>query len=146
LRDDRNAPAALAVLDEYGRRFPQGALGLEAGMLRAEALLSLGRSRDALAELDRLPMQLLPNRDGRLALRGELRAAAGRFRDAIADYDAVLAKSATGAEVERALWGRASARSHLGNDDGARSDLGQYLLRFPHGRFADEARRLLGGP
>jgi hypothetical protein len=153
LRDDRNATAALAVLDEYVGRFPQRALDLEAGMLRAEALLSLGRTRDALAELDRLPLQSLPNRDGRLALRGELRAAAGRFRDAIADYDAVLAradgvdaKRATGDTVERALWGRASARSHLGDDGAARSDLGLYLFRFPRGRFADEARRMLAGP
>jgi len=153
LRDDRNATAALAVLDEYVTCFPHRALDLEAGMLRAEALLSLGRTHEALAELDRLPMRSLPRRDGRLALRGELRAAAGRFRDAIADYDAVLARAgegpatgATGAVVERALWGRASARSHLGNDGGARNDLGQYLLRFPHGRFANEARRMLADP
>lgn len=153
LRDDRNATAALAVLDEYVTRFPHRALDLEAGMLRAEALLSLGRTRDALAALDGLPMQSLPKRDGRLALRGELRAAAGRFQDAIADYDAILARAggadargAMGDVVERALWGRASARSHLGNDEGARSDLGQYLLRFPNGRFANEAKRMLAAP
>jgi predicted negative regulator of RcsB-dependent stress response len=46
---------------------------------------------------------------------------------------------------ERALWGRASARSRLGDQDGARADLDLYLRHFPGGRFAVPAASSLKG-
>jgi len=48
---------ALKVLDEYQRKFPNGLLALERGAARAQALCSLGRQSEALAELSRLPAQ-----------------------------------------------------------------------------------------
>ena len=82
--------SALAALDDYRVRFPNGGLAPEAAMLRAEALLQIGRKGDALAELDRLSLGEMPNSDERYLLRGELRAAAGRWREALGDFDVVL--------------------------------------------------------
>jgi tetratricopeptide (TPR) repeat protein len=125
-------------------------------MLRAEALLQLGRKGEALAELDRLSLGRMPNSDERQVLRGELRAAVGRWREALGDFDVVVRSHAGQASdigaatdmklrerFERALWGRALARSRLGDDAGARTDLRECLRLFPRGRFAAEAARLL---
>jgi TolA-binding protein len=153
LRSARDANAALAVLDEYVAHFPSGVLAPEAARLRTEALLLLGRKQAALAELERDGQNAIPAVDERRLLRGELRAAAGRWRAAAEDFDAVVRSSAAAGPAadaksserwERALWGRASAGSHLGDDAGARSDLQEYLRRFPGGRFAADASRLLG--
>ena len=122
-------------------------------MLRAEALLQIGRKGEALAELDRLSLGEMPNSDERYLLRGELRAAVGRWREAKGDFEVVLRgqQAEIGATMksrdrfERALWGRALARSRLGDDAGARADLQECLRRFPQGRFASETTRLLGG-
>jgi hypothetical protein len=157
LRIARSPESALAALDEHAARFPAGALTPEAARLRIEALLLLGRKDAALAELDRQSSDVLPGNDERRVLRGELRARAGRWRAALADFDAIV-RGFSGVEVgggkaadpkagdclERALWGRASARSHLGDETGARADLQDYLHRYPRGRFAAEAMRLLG--
>jgi TolA-binding protein len=157
LRMAHDPASALAALDDYRARFPGGALAPEAAMLRAEAFLQIGRKGDALAELDRLSLAQMPNSDEPHVLRGELRAAVGRWREALADFDVVLRGRAeqnadigtpTDAKVhgrlERALWGRALARSRLGDDAGARADLRECLRLFPRGRFAPEAARLLG--
>jgi hypothetical protein len=153
LRVARDANAALAVLDAYAAGFPSGALAPEAARLRTEALLLLGRRQAALAELERDDPNAMPAGDERRLLRGELRAGAGRWRAAAEDFDAVAHSNAAGGaaadaksseRLERALWGRASACSHLGDDAGARSALQAYLARFPHGRFAIDAAHLLG--
>ena len=153
LRSVHDANAALVALDDYGARFPSGVLAPEAARLRTEALLLLGRKPAALAVLERDGQIGMPSGDDRRLLRGELRAAAGRWRAAAEDFDAVLHSDATGGPVadaksserlERALWGRASARSHLGDEASARSDLQEYLRRFPRGRFAADAARLVG--
>jgi hypothetical protein len=152
LRTLHDGTTALAALDEHARRFPSSSLGPEASMLRAEALLLLERKNSALVELDKLSLDGMPNSEDRHVVRGELRAAAGRWRAAHADFQAVLAQSGEAANkdararerFERALWGRASARSHLADEAGARADLREYLVRFPQGRFAVEAARLLG--
>ncbi len=152
LRKKRDPRAALALLDEHSQRFPGSALGPETAMLRSEALLGLGRNGEALSVLDQLSSASMPNRNDRLVLRGELRAAAGRWQEARVDFESVLSNLASGtAEAkfrdlrERALWGRASARSHLGDDAGARTDLALYLRSFPSGRFAGQAAILLQG-
>jgi len=155
LRTSHEPQAALAALDDYRHRFPSGELAPEANRLRAEALLLLGRKTTLLEELDRSPLGETAS-DEWVVLRGELRAAAGRWQAALADFDAVVRThpidSGSGAEtndqrarahMERALWGRASARSHVGDDAGARADLCEYLRRFPNGRFADQTSRLL---
>jgi CRP-like cAMP-binding protein len=157
LRTAHDPVSALATLDDYRVRFPSGALAPEASMLRAEALLQIGRKGEALAELDGLSLAQMPNSDEPHVLRGELRAAVGRWREALADFDVILRGHAgeradVGAptdakahgRLERALWGRALARSRLGDDAGARADLQECLRRFPRGLFAPEAARLLG--
>ena len=152
LRDDHNAHTALALLAQHAERFPAGALASEATMLRIEALLALGRRDEALSLLDRAPLASLPNRDEQLVVRGELRAANRRWREAKQDFDEELgshglpAATAKARDIqERALWGRASARSRLGDQDGARADLDLYLRHFPGGRFAGPAASLLKG-
>jgi hypothetical protein len=124
--------------------------------LRAEALLRLGRKTTLREELDRTLTGETSASDERVVLRGELRAATGRWQAALADFDTVVrahpADSSHGVQIndrrlrerlERALWGRASARSHVGDDAGARADLREYVERFPDGRFAAQAGRLL---
>ena len=157
LRTAHEPVSALAALDDYRVRFPSGGLAPEVAMLRAEALLQIGRKGEALAELDQMSLGQMPNSDERYVVRGELRAAVGRWREALGDFDVVL-RGHTGEEAEigvvtdmklldrfeRALWGRALVRSRLGDDAGARADLQACLRRFPHGRFASEAARLLG--
>ena len=152
LRAQHDPRAALALLDDHAKRFPGTVLAPEVAMLRAEALLGLGREAESLAVLDRLPLASMPNRDERLVLRGELRAAAGRWQAAWADFETLLSDSASSGIarrspdlVERALWGRASARSRLGDEAGARADLASYLGAFPSGRFTTQAAALLRG-
>jgi tetratricopeptide (TPR) repeat protein len=156
LRQGHDARAALVLLAQYAEEFPAGALAAEAAVLRVEALLGQGRQSEALAALDEAPLPSLPRRDERLVVRGELRAASGRWREAKQDFDDALAgamkagsQPATSAKArdvqERALWGRAAARSRLGDRDGARADLDLYLHQFPGGRFAVAAASLLKG-
>jgi hypothetical protein len=152
LRKQHDPRAALGMLEDHAKRFPGTVLAPEAAMLRAEALLGLGRNAEALAELDHLSLASMPNQDERLVLRGELRAAAGRWREAREDFETPLsAQISAGTDAksrdakERALWGRASARSHLGDEAGARADLALYLRVFPSGRFATQAAGLLQG-
>jgi hypothetical protein len=156
LRAERRPGNALAALDEYAARFPDGALRPEAARLRTEALLALGYKQAALSELDRQPSTGAGGEEARL-VRGELRAADGRWSDALLDFDTVvrawlphaaaLVKQGSGQQrerLERALWDRASARAHLGDPVGARTDLRECLRRFPGGRFAERAAQLLG--
>jgi len=152
LRKKRDPRAALALLEDYTRRFPGTVLAPEAAMLRAEALLGLGRPAEALFELDGLALGSMPNQGERFVLRGELRAAAGRWRESWDDFDMLLSTApSSGMDAktrdlkERALWGRSSARSHLGDEMGARVDLALYLRTFPSGRFATQAAALLQG-
>ena len=156
LRSERRPDSALVALNDYLARFPNGVLYPEATRLRTEALLMLGHKHAALDELDRQSFDgTTGGEEGRL-LRGELRAAAGRWRAAFEDFDAVVrvrlgregaslsGEARLNERVERALWGRASARSHFGDDAGARTDLREYLRRFPQGRFGNQATHLLG--
>ena len=152
LRDGHDARTSLALLAQHAEQFPDGALASEATMLRIEALLALGLKNEALSVLDKVPLTSLPNRDEQLVVRGELRAAKGRWREAEEDFNDALrdrnlpAASARARTIqERALWGRASARSRLGDQDGARADLDLYLRHFPGGRFAVPAASSLKG-
>ena len=152
LRKQHDPQSALALLEDHAKRFPATLLAPEAAMLRAEALLGLGRKAEALSVLDHLSLASMPNPNERLVLRGELRAAAGRWREAVEDFETPLSGLApSGMEPklrevkDRALWGRASARSHLGDEAGARADLALYLRVFPSGRFAAQAAALLQG-
>jgi tetratricopeptide (TPR) repeat protein len=150
LRRERAPERALERLDTYLSRFPEGQLRLEARLARLDALLALGRRPAALVALEELPGDQVARRPGLRLLRGELLAGAGRCTRALADFDAVLQRrAATGPALtrnhhERALYGRASCRSTLGQTDAARADLQAYLERFPDGTFAPAVRRALG--
>ena len=138
LRQHRDPQAALRALDEYERRFPAGALAPEAAAARIDALLALGRRAQALARLESLSLDHLPRGAELRALRGELRAGRGELGGALDDFSAVLANTAAPAGVvERALYGRGSCRSRLGDVAGARADLNEVLRRFPNGPFAE---------
>ena len=131
LRSEGDAAAALAALDERERQFGAGALGTEAGLARAEALLLLGRADEALPIL----VGLHDPRTGltpevRVA-RAELLARARRCVEAVADFDALLAPGPTRATRERALYGRASCRLQLGRADGAQARSGPVPQGIP---------------
>jgi TolA-binding protein len=156
LRSEHHPATALAALEEYLRRFPNGSLQPEASRLRTEALLALGQKQAALVELNQVPVAGVPGGEESHLVRGELRAAAGDWREALHDFDLVVRarlghEAAPGAATsakqrdrfERALWDRASARSHLGDSAGARADLRECLRRFPEGRFAAQIAALL---
>jgi tetratricopeptide (TPR) repeat protein len=155
LREGHDAPAALALLGQHAERFTAPALAAEAAALRVEALLTLGRRSEALSILDEAPIGSLPRPAERLVVRGELRAGEERWREAKQDFDDALAREQGKAPSwpaasprsrdiqERGLWGRAAARSRLGDATGARADLDQYLRYFPGGRFAGAAASLV---
>ena len=105
-RRDGKAEAALALLGEHERRFPHGALGVEARVARAEILLALSRREQALAVLDSLTLASLPRARELQTLRGELRAQAGRCQDARADLIRVVSSTGRddlGLRANRAL-------------------------------------------
>ena len=142
-----DAVGALALLDTYHSRYPDGVLSREASVARLDALLRLGKAQEALALLDRAAESDFNGypRSGHLrVLRAELLAQSGRCREAEPIFSAALAAPQSELAAERALYGRASCRASLGNADGSRSDLGAYLDRYPQGHFAREARQALG--
>ena len=117
LRRDHDPAGALAALDRYRTRFPAGTMAREAERLRVEALVALGRRREALARLEALGV------DGDLELRlarAEL-SIPGRCERALGDFDAVVA-AAPATLLERALYGRARCRRELGDAAGSARD------------------------
>lgn len=145
LRTEGDAAGALAVLDQYQREFPRGTLRLESDVARLDAFLALGRRGEALALLDRLPIDRIGRGPELRVVRAELRAREDAVR-AIRDFDAALAVSLSPALHERALFGRAASRLRGGDAAGARVDFAEYLRRYPHGRFAAEARAHASSP
>jgi hypothetical protein len=140
LRAKQDAASALAALDAYQARYPQGRLSVEASVLRVDALTALHRQPEALRSLDELDLGRMPGGLERRLQRAELRAASGRFREAIADFDGVLAQTRGTDAIERALAGRAKCRQRLGDLAASRADAIEYLRRFPAGPFAQQAR------
>jgi tetratricopeptide (TPR) repeat protein len=145
LRSGGNPAAALELLDEYRRQFPEGALRLESDIARLDAFLALGRRTEALALLDQLPIDRIGRGPELRVVRAELRAREDAGR-AVRDFDAALAVALPAALEERALFGRAASRLRSGDSDGARTDFSRYLQRYPSGRFAAEARAHTGTP
>jgi hypothetical protein len=145
LRREGNPAAALATLDEYEGRFPRGTMSFDAVAARVEALLKLGRTDAALERLEAVAPAVLAKSPALRVVRGELRARAGRLAAAVADFDGELERGPGRGDVfERALYGRGSCRARQGDVGGARQDLERYLQSFPQGRFAAEARQVLG--
>jgi outer membrane protein assembly factor BamD (BamD/ComL family) len=144
LRQSRDAVGALAGLDQYLRRFPNGTLAAEARTARVDALLMLGRESEALVALNALALEGSGREQELRVIRGELGAESDCGR-AVVDFDQILSSTASSDLHERALYGRAVCRSRQGRADEARRDAERYLETFPHGRFANEAQRLSAG-
>jgi hypothetical protein len=144
LRTQSDALSALRALDEYLARYPEGRLQVEAGVLRADAMTALRQPGEALRALDGLDFSQMSGGLERQLQRGDLRASAGRWREAEVDFAWVFShvRAQDRDLSERALWGRARSRAHLGDQEGARLDAGEYLRRFPAGRFAAQAASL----
>jgi hypothetical protein len=85
LRVRQNASAALARLEGHVGRFSDQALEDVAVLLRIEALLALGRTREAWVRLEALPDPTVSRTRGVLLARAELRALHGHCADALAD-------------------------------------------------------------
>lgn len=147
LRAQTDPRSALAALDEYRAHYPQGRLFVEAEVLRADSLLALKDTPGALRVLDGLDFAHVPGGLARQLQRGELRADLGKPVDAEADFTAVLvrARAEDRDVVERALWRRSQSRARRGDEQGAHEDAGEYLRRFPTGRFAAAATQMKGG-
>ena len=146
LRSENDATGALAVLREHGRAYPNSAFAGERTALEVEALLTLHRSREALALLDGMALDELPRSGERFVVRGELRAAARRWPEANADFDRALARvSGSPAWHERALWGRGVSRLRLGERESGMADIERYRDTYPKGRFAAEAAKFFSG-
>jgi hypothetical protein len=144
LRHDHDAAGALTILARHAGLFPDSPLAGERTQLEVEALLALGRAPEALTRLDGMDLDNIPRAAERHVVRGELRAKARRWVDAEADFDQALVQVKTASSWhERALWGRAMARSHSGDASGSRADVRLYLQSYPQGLFATQAVRLL---
>jgi Flp pilus assembly protein TadD len=135
LRRDHQPAAALELLDQHTARYPSGALIAEATVARVDALLALGRRRDAREVLERVSLSGYPRRRELLVLRGELATEAGDCADALLDLD-IVARIPAGDEIEeRATYGKAVCLARLGQRHEAGTILQAYLRRFPNGRF-----------
>jgi hypothetical protein len=135
LRRDHDPAQALALLDRYAAQYPAGVLRLEADV----AHLALHDEPAALALLERVPLERVGRGLELRLVRAELLAKRD-CRSATLDFDRVLQAHPSRPLDERALYGRASCRSALGDAAGASADFDTYLSRYPNGRFAELAR------
>jgi hypothetical protein len=143
LRIEHDAASALALLDRHRGEFAQQGLAHEALILRVEALLELGRDREALHLLDGVALSDVDASHSLLVTRGRLRAAAHRCADGVGDFNLVLAESR---QTERqALFGRALCRKQLGDGAGAAADLERFRREFPTDPQLVELERWLSG-
>lgn len=144
LRVEHNPASALAALDRYHANHGKGRLAIEATMLRAEALATLGRKSEALQSLDGLDLGKVPGAVTGHLERAELRERAERFADALADFDWALAHAKDKGVIESAMAGRMRCRQRMGDVSGARGDAAEYLRRFPNGPHLREAMTIEG--
>jgi TolA-binding protein len=134
-----NAERALRAIDEHLRKFPRGALELEARVARVDALLVSGRRQEARRELSALPIESVGRKNELRLIRAELRAD-DDCRAALGDFQVLVDQSLPGAWAERALFGRGACLLKLGDKAAAERDFARYLERFPNGRFAAQIR------
>jgi TolA-binding protein len=133
------AARALRAIEQHLREFPHGTLELEARVARVDALLLLGRRRDARRELSALPVENVGRKQELRLIRAELRAE-DDCRGALDDFRVLVEQPLPAGWAERALFGRSVCLLQLGDRDGAERDFARYLERFPAGRFAEQIR------
>ncbi|MDQ3265877.1 MAG: hypothetical protein M3Y59_19850 [Myxococcota bacterium] len=145
LRNIRDGQAALAVLDRYEQRFPQGQLWAEATLARVDSLLLLARPDEALARLQRLSSvdrARLPRSRELKVLEVELLAEVGRCDQALTQLER-LPRGEPQLE-ERALFVHATCEARAQRNDRARALYEELLRRWPEGAHAAQARRAVG--
>lgn len=140
-RSGRNDPSDLErarrALDAYVSRRPEDASGR---LLRARALLALGRPADAADDLSAV-LARTPDSIEALALRAEVSEAQGDWARAESDYGAILERAPPAIRAD-ALRGRARVRARLKRVDDARADYEQALASAPDdvGLYLEKAR------
>jgi ferric-dicitrate binding protein FerR (iron transport regulator) len=143
LRDPRQA---VVTWDRYRTRYPGGLLRTEADLSVIEALSRTGERGRALAEarefLTRHPNSERRSEVARLA--GDLTRERGDCAGAIALYDQALSSRPATDDADDASFHRAACLGRAGDARGS-AGLREYLKRFPLGRHAGEAQRLLSG-
>lgn len=143
LRRELDAKGALTTLDGYFARFPTGKLERDARSVQLDALLSLDRKTEALEVFDTLSESDFKGMARGLELRlvhGELLLHEGRYAEAAVAFNGAVESPSLATDlVERALIGRGIARMHSGDREGGNADLARYLVRFPGGRFVQQA-------
>ncbi len=131
LHQHDDARGALTVLAGHASRFPHGQLTGEVALVRAEALLKLGRRKELVDSLDPGSISGLPRAAELSVLRAEALSQLARCDEAIATYTALLGQSLASRLRERALFGRALCYGTTGRTNEAREDLSRVLDEFP---------------
>ena len=141
LSDPAGAAEAFA---EHRVRFPQGALSPEVALSQIEAHLGLARFGEALGEMNAFAARY-PDSE-RLGEIRFLRATVLRDRDecgeALPDYVSLIGAPKHG---DDALYYAAYCEQVIGQTEGARRRLTQYLAKFPNGKHREQARAALKG-
>ena len=144
--DLRNPRQAVATWDRYRTRYPGGLLRTEADLSVIEALSRVGEQGRALTEA-RDFLQRHPNSERRsevARLAGDLTRERGDCAGAVALYDQALSSRPATDDADDASFHRAACLARAGDARGS-AGLREYLKRFPLGRHAGQAQRLLGG-
>jgi hypothetical protein len=141
LRDPRRA---LATWERYRIRYPRGLLRTEADISVIEALARVGEEKRALGEavafLEQHPGSERRAEVARVA--GDLARQGGDCRAAIPLYDQTLSARPAREDADDATFHRAACLVALGDGRGLPAARA-YLGRFPLGRHALEAQRLV---
>jgi tetratricopeptide (TPR) repeat protein len=130
---------AVAAFDQLLKEFPQAASATHASLERAEALLLLGRTKEALADFRRVA-EATDARDATLRLAAKARLANVLLRQGDAGDAAALLADADG----DALVDLAVAQSLNGAHDQANATLTRFLERSPDSPRAAEAHARRG--
>jgi len=142
---------ALAAWERYRARYPRGQFRAEADVSLIAVLAELGEPRRALDEALRF-LAAYPRSENRAKvarLAADLERTRGDCQAAVPHYE-LAAQGRPGQDTDDALFYRAVCLQQL-RDPGAAEAARQYRTRFPAGRHATEAERLLapttsGGP
>jgi hypothetical protein len=131
LHREHDALGALAMLEAYPRRFPQGQLAGEVTLVEADALLKLGRREELVERLNPEVIGQYPLANELALVRAEALAKLDRCQEALPAFSALLVEPLEPQPRERALYGRALCRVSLGRTEGAREDFARLLVEFP---------------
>jgi tetratricopeptide (TPR) repeat protein len=131
LHRHHDTQGALSLLESHASRFPHGQLSGEVALVRAEALLRLGRRQELVEQLDPEATKGLPRAAELSLLRAEVLSQLGRCNEAIPGFSALLGGALEARLRERALFGRALCYAAGGRASEAREDLARVLEEFP---------------